>query len=57
MGSAVAEIKKLSEQLSQMRQENIALKVGTIIFGVTYYNRRIRRLLHLFQCCSVDTNS
>ena len=31
MGSAVAEIKKLSEQLSQMRQENIALKVGTII--------------------------
>ena len=26
MGSAVAEIKKLSEQLSQMRQENIALK-------------------------------
>ena len=28
MGSAVAEIKKLSEQLSQMRQENIALKVG-----------------------------
>ena len=28
MGSAVAEIKKLSEQLSQMRQENIVLKVG-----------------------------
>ena len=28
MNSAVAEIKKLSEQLSQMRQENIVLKVG-----------------------------
>jgi len=30
MGSAVAEIKKLSEQLSQMRQENIALKEETL---------------------------
>ena len=29
MGSDVTEIKKLSDQLSQMRQENIALKVRT----------------------------
>merc|ERR1712079_43548 len=30
MNSAVAEIKKLSEQLSQMRQENIVLKEETL---------------------------
>lgn len=35
MNSAVAEIKKLSEQLSQMRQENIVLKVGRNILTMS----------------------
>ena len=33
MSSAVAEIKKLNDQLSALRQENIVLKVRPTIFG------------------------
>ena len=32
MGAAVQEIKKLNENLSQLRQENLILKVGTQLF-------------------------
>ena len=38
MNSAVAEIKKLSEQLSQMRQENIVLKVGREYLNYECFN-------------------
>ena len=40
MGSAVAEIKKLSEQLSQMRQENIALKVSCQVLVTNSENKK-----------------
>ena len=54
LSGAVAEIKKLNDQLSQMRQENIVLKVRHQYHSCVQENKKA---FCSFQWEKVDTNS